>query len=242
MLRLSRLLCERAGVDVKAIAERVVAGDRRALSRAITYVESVNETHRRQADLIMQHIAQLHPPHENDPTTHLPSIRIAISGPPGTGKSCLIETLGTYLTEQGHKVAVLTIDPSSTISGGSLLGDKTRMDKLAFNKQAYVRPSPTRGCLGGVTDATYDALHVCEGAGFDVCLVETVGVGQSEVAVRDMTDCFLLLLPPAGGDELQGIKKGIVEVADVVTITKADGPTKKLAGRTQAEYRKAMQV
>eukprot|EP01063_Lacrimia_lanifica_P034605 TRINITY_DN6432_c1_g3_i1.p1 TRINITY_DN6432_c1_g3~~TRINITY_DN6432_c1_g3_i1.p1 ORF type:complete len:355 (+),score=104.12 TRINITY_DN6432_c1_g3_i1:97-1161(+) len=233
-------LCSRsvAGIDVCSLAAEVVSGNRRAVSRGITYVESVKPEHRHAADELLQEVSRLTEKNRSS----LGAFRVAVSGPPGAGKSCFIEELGTYLTNQGHRVAVLTIDPSSTISGGSLLGDKTRMDKLSFNKDAFVRPSPTRGCLGGVTEATYDALLLCEGAGFDVCIVETVGVGQSEVEARNMTDCFMLLLPPAGGDELQGIKKGIVEVADMVVITKSDGATEALAKKTASEYRKALQV
>eukprot|EP01060_Flectonema_neradi_P036932 TRINITY_DN7288_c0_g1_i1.p1 TRINITY_DN7288_c0_g1~~TRINITY_DN7288_c0_g1_i1.p1 ORF type:complete len:340 (+),score=53.42 TRINITY_DN7288_c0_g1_i1:34-1053(+) len=216
------------------MAEKVLKGDRRTVSRAITLIESSNENHRREADLLLQEVANFE---------GRSSFRIAISGPPGAGKSCFIEALGTHLTENlGKKVAVLTIDPSSTISGGSLLGDKTRMDKLSINPNAYVRPSPTKGCLGGVAEATYDSSQLCEAAGFDVIIIETVGVGQSEVAARNMSDCFLLMLPPSSGDELQGIKKGIVEVADIVCITKADGSTEKLAKRSQVEYRKALQL
>ena len=216
------------------MAEKVLSGDRRSVSRAITLIESSNPDHRRQADLLLQEVAT----YENRS-----SFRVAVSGPPGAGKSCFIEALGTHLTENlGKKVAVLTIDPSSTISGGSLLGDKTRMDKLSINNNAYVRPSPTKGCLGGVAEATYDSSQLCEAAGFDVIIIETVGVGQSEVAARNMSDCFLLLLPPSSGDELQGIKKGIVEVADIVAITKADGSTEKLAKSSQVEYRKALQL
>eukprot|EP01064_Diplonema_japonicum_P012308 TRINITY_DN19783_c0_g1_i4.p1 TRINITY_DN19783_c0_g1~~TRINITY_DN19783_c0_g1_i4.p1 ORF type:complete len:345 (+),score=79.32 TRINITY_DN19783_c0_g1_i4:67-1101(+) len=228
--------------NVEDIASRVIKGEKRAVARAITLVESGNEAHRKQADELLQLVAQKKLEMSTASKNRLPSFRIAVSGPPGAGKSCFIESLGTALTESGQKVAVLTIDPSSTISGGSLLGDKTRMDGLSINPNAYVRPSPTRGCLGGVAEATYDAIHLCEGAGFDTCIVETVGVGQSEVAARDMTDCFILLLPPANGDELQGIKKGIVEVADIVCITKADGSTERLAQNTQMEYRKAIQL
>ena len=258
MLRACRVL--RVELDLTTrermlkLAQGVVSGDRRSLARAITYVESVNEEHRTQADELLQDIAvlkaektrQAKPANQMCETftrmEQLPSLRIAISGPPGAGKSCFIECLGMHLIGMGLRVAVLTIDPSSTISGGSLLGDKTRMDKLTVERNAYIRPTPSRGFLGGIAEATYDALQICEGAGFDVCLVETVGVGQSEVAARTMTDCFCLLLPPAGGDELQGIKKGIVEVADLVGITKADGSTLPLAKRTQAEYTKALQV
>eukprot|EP01059_Diplonema_ambulator_P006862 TRINITY_DN16441_c0_g1_i1.p1 TRINITY_DN16441_c0_g1~~TRINITY_DN16441_c0_g1_i1.p1 ORF type:complete len:354 (+),score=49.71 TRINITY_DN16441_c0_g1_i1:46-1107(+) len=241
---LRRTVC-RLAADVEDMANRIVNGERRFISRGITLVESGNEVHRRQADELLQLVTQkrLDIMKKTGSKDRMPGFRVAVSGPPGAGKSCFIEALGTHLTKKmGQKVAVLTIDPSSTISGGSLLGDKTRMDGLSIDPNAYVRPSPTRGCLGGVAEATYDAIQICEGAGFDTCIVETVGVGQSEVDARNITDCFILLLPPANGDELQGIKKGIVEVADIVCITKADGNTEKLAHYTQAEYRKALQL
>ncbi|OPJ75895.1 methylmalonic aciduria type A protein, mitochondrial isoform B [Patagioenas fasciata monilis] len=165
-----------------------------------------------------------------------------LSGPPGAGKSTFIECLGKMLTERKHKVSVLAVDPSSSTSGGSLLGDKTRMTELSRDTNAYIRPSPTRGTLGGVTRTTNEAILLCEGGGYDVVLVETVGVGQSEFAVADMVDMFVLLLPPAGGDELQGIKRGIIEMADLVAINKADGDLVVPARRIQAEYISAMKL
>jgi LAO/AO transport system kinase len=161
---------------------------------------------------------------------------------PGVGKSTFIEALGNHLIDAGHKVAVLTVDPSSAISGGSILGDKTRMELLSRRSQAYIRPSPSGGTLGGVTRRSREALIVCEAAGFDVVLVETVGVGQSETSVANMTDMFVLLLLPGGGDELQGIKRGIVELADLILINKADGELQKLAERSAGEYRRALRL
>ncbi|KAM4834238.1 methylmalonic aciduria type A protein, mitochondrial isoform 2-T3 [Thomomys bottae] len=165
-----------------------------------------------------------------------------LSGPPGAGKSTFIEYFGKMLTERGHKLSVLAVDPSSFTSGGSLLGDKTRMVELAKDMNAYIRPSPTRGTLGGVTRTTNEAILLCEGGGYDIILIETVGVGQSEFAVADMVDMFVLLLPPAGGDELQGIKRGIVEMADLVAVTKADGDFVVPARRIQAEYVSALKL
>ncbi|NXD40574.1 MMAA protein, partial [Copsychus sechellarum] len=167
---------------------------------------------------------------------------LGLSGPPGAGKSTFIEYFGKMLTERKHKVAVLAVDPSSSTSGGSLLGDKTRMTELSRDMNAYIRPSPTSGTLGGVTRTTNEAILLCEGGGYDVVLVETVGVGQSEFAVADMVDMFILLLPPAGGDELQGIKRGIIEMADLVAINKADGDLVVPARRIQAEYVSAMKL
>nr|KAF6481126.1 metabolism of cobalamin associated A [Molossus molossus] len=165
-----------------------------------------------------------------------------LSGPPGAGKSTFIEYFGKMLTERGHKLSVLAVDPSSCTSGGSLLGDKTRMTELSRDMNAYIRPSPTRGTLGGVTRTTNEAILLCEGGGYDIILIETVGVGQSEFAVADMVDMFVLLLPPAGGDELQGIKRGIIEMADLVAITKSDGDLVVPARRIQAEYVSALKL
>ena len=170
------------------------------------------------------------------------SVRIGISGIPGAGKSTFIETFGFHLIEQGRKVAVLAVDPSSPRSGGSLLGDKTRMDKLSRDDRAFIRPTPTGGSLGGVARRTRDAILLCEAAGFDVILVETVGVGQSEIAVADMVDMFLLLLVPGGGDELQGLKKGIVENADAVVVNKADGDLAAGADRAVRDYKNALHL
>ena len=169
------------------------------------------------------------------------SIRIGVSGAPGVGKSTFIESLGNYLTGQGHQVAVLAVDPTSAVSGGSILGDKTRMEALSVNPKAFVRPSPAGTTLGGVTRRTRESLLLCEAAGYDVIIVETVGVGQSETAVSDMTDMFLLLLSPGGGDDLQGIKRGIMELADLVLVNKADGDQANLVNQTLSDYRGALQ-
>jgi LAO/AO transport system kinase len=215
-----------------ALADQVRAGDRRALARAITLVESNRADHRDDAremiDALLPHTGQ--------------SIRIGISGAPGAGKSTLIEALGLHAIEEGHTVAVLAVDPSSTRSGGSILGDKTRMADLGRRAEAYIRPSPTGGTLGGVARRTGEALLVCEAAGFDVVMVETVGVGQSEVAVADLVDLFVLVASPAGGDELQGIKRGIMELADLIVVNKADGDLLGAAQRTAADLRNAVHL
>src|SRR3954470_9957999 len=186
------------------LAQLVVAGDRRALARAITMAESTRADHRAEAEALL---AEVLPRVGN-------SVRVGISGAPGAGKSTFIEALGGHLVEHDHRVAVLAVDPSSTRSGGSILGDKTRMEELARNPNAYIRPSPSGGAVGGVARRTREAMLVCEAAGFDVVLVETVGVGQSEIDVDDMADLFLLLVAPGGGDDLQGIKRGVTEMAD----------------------------
>lgn len=210
----------------------VLKGDRRALARAITLVESSNPAHRTEADELLAAL--------------LPSsggaIRIGVSGVPGVGKSTFIEAFGLHLLEAGLKLAVLAVDPSSPLGGGSILGDKTRMEQLARRPEAFIRPSPAGRTLGGVARRSRESLLICEAAGFDVVLVETVGVGQSETAVADMVDAFLLLLLPSGGDELQGIKKGIVELADVVAINKADGALKAAAQQSAAEYANALRL
>lgn len=195
------------------LADRVRSGDRRALARAITLVESTRPDHREQARELVDAIL---------PQTG-GSIRLGISGPPGVGKSTFIEALGLHLTDQGHRMAVLAVDPTSSRSGGSILGDKTRMEQLAKRSEAFIRPSPSGRELGGVARRTREALLLCEAAGFDVVVVETVGVGQSEIAVAELTDLFVLLASPAGGDDLQGMKRGIMELADLVLVTKADG-------------------
>lgn len=170
------------------------------------------------------------------------AVRLGITGAPGTGKSTTIDALGTYLTGQGHKVAVLAVDPSSSRTGGSILGDKTRMARLAADPNAYVRPSPSSGTLGGVAARTRETMLICEAAGYDVVMVETVGIGQSETAVADMTDFFLVLMLPGAGDELQGLKKGIVELADMIAVNKADGDNVERAKRAAAEYRGALNI
>jgi LAO/AO transport system kinase len=212
------------------LAERLKSGDRRALAKGITLVESTHPTHREQAAQLLELIM----PHTGN------SIRLGISGVPGVGKSTFIESFGNHVIDQGHRVAVLAVDPTSVVSGGSILGDKTRMETLSRNPDAYIRPSPAGKTLGGVTRRTRETLLLCEAAGFDVIFVETVGVGQSETAVAEMTDMFLLLLLPGGGDELQGIKRGIMELADLVLVNKSDGDQQAAANRTVADYQMAM--
>ncbi len=215
-----------------ALAEAVRRGDRRALARAITLIESTRPDHRAQADALMEALL----PHTGN------SVRIGISGVPGVGKSTFIEAFGMHVIGLGHKMAVLAIDPTSQRTGGSILGDKTRMVELSRDPGAFIRPSPAGATLGGVARRTREAMLLCEAAGFDVIVVETVGVGQSETAVADMVDLFLLLLLPAGGDELQGIKKGIVELADLVVVNKADGDLAATARHTVADYRHALML
>jgi LAO/AO transport system kinase len=217
---------------IETLVERILAGDRRALARAITLIESRRPEHQEQAERLLGSLL---------PATGR-AVRLGISGTPGAGKSSFIEAFGTHLIEQGHRVAVLAVDPSSRRSGGSILGDKTRMQRLAQAPQAFIRPSPAGGTLGGVARRTREAALACEAAGFDVTVIETMGVGQSEIAVADMVDTFLLLLAPGGGDELQGIKRGIVELADLVLINKADGELHAAARRAQADYQAALQL
>jgi LAO/AO transport system kinase len=198
--------------DDQALAERVRRGERRGLAKAITLLESTRPDHRARADALLNVLL---------PDTGR-SLRLGISGVPGVGKSTFIEVLGLLLIARGHRVAVLAIDPSSSLSGGSILGDKTRMERLSVNEAAYIRPSPASGTLGGVAEKTRVAMLVCEAAGYDVVIIETVGVGQSEIAVASMTDLFVLLQLPNAGDDLQAIKKGVMELADLVVINKAD--------------------
>lgn len=215
-------------------ADEAVAGieasDRMLLARAITLVESRAEAHREVANAILRRVL---------PRTGN-SVRIGITGVPGAGKSTFIECLGKHLCGQGHKVAVLAVDPSSSVTGGSVLGDKTRMEDLAREKNAFIRPSPSAGTLGGVAAKTREALLLCEAAGFDVILIETVGVGQSEVAVRSMADFFLLLQIAGAGDELQGIKKGVIEMADAIVVNKADGDNARRAEVARGEYARVL--
>ncbi len=213
-----------------SLAEGIRAGQRRALARAITLVESRRDDHRAAALSLLNMLM---------PDTGR-AVRIGLSGTPGVGKSTFIESFGTWLTGQGHKVAVLTVDPTSARSGGSILGDKTRMEHLARDGNAFIRSSPSGGTLGGVARRTREAMLLLEAAGFDVVLVETVGVGQSETAVADMVDMFVLLQAPGGGDELQGIKRGIMELADLLIVNKADGDLEAAANRAVAEYRAAL--
>lgn len=218
--------------EIAALADGVIAGNRRVLAQAITLIESKRNDHRAAAAALLE---RLMPSAGN-------SIRLGISGVPGVGKSTFIEALGNHVIDAGHRVAVLTVDPSSAISGGSILGDKTRMEHLSRRDEAYIRPSPAGTTLGGVTRRSREAMILCEAAGFDVIIVETVGVGQSETRVAEMTDMFLLLLLPGAGDELQGIKRGIVELADLILINKADDDMVKLAGHAVAEYRNALRL
>ncbi|AQQ53043.1 methylmalonyl Co-A mutase-associated GTPase MeaB [Planococcus lenghuensis] len=213
-----------------ALAREIEAGSRQHLSKAITLIESADPDHQRNGQELLN---RLLPKTGN-------SIRIGITGVPGAGKSTFIETFGTMLTERGHRVAVLAIDPSSTVTGGSILGDKTRMEQLARNPRAFIRPSPTAGTLGGVHKKTRETMLLCEAAGYDVILVETVGVGQSETIVRGMVDLYLLLVLTGAGDELQGMKKGIMELADAIVVHKADGPNEKLAKKTVSEYKQML--
>lgn len=218
-------------MDIMDMAERIKAGERRALARAITLVESGREDHRMQATELLAALG-----------TGREALRIGLSGTPGVGKSTFIESFGLMLTGQGMRVAVLAVDPSSARSGGSILGDKTRMDLLSRDPKAFIRPSPSQTHLGGVARRTREAVALCEAAGFDVVLIETVGVGQSETVVAQMADLFLLLLAPAGGDELQGVKRGIMEMTDLIVINKADGDLKATATRTQADYAGALRL
>lgn len=214
------------------LAMQIRAGDRRALARGITLVESTRPDHNEQARALLTGLM---------PDTGA-SVRVGISGAPGVGKSTFIEALGSYLTEQGKRVAVLAVDPSSSVTGGSILGDKTRMENLSRNPDAFVRPSPSGTSVGGVARRTRESLLLCEAAGFDVVIVETVGVGQSETVVAEMTDVFVLLMQPGGGDDLQGIKRGILELADVVIVNKADGQLADLAAHSAADYQHALQL
>ena len=213
-------------------AEAILTGDRRALAKAITLVESQRPQDAETAQTLLKSLL----PHTGN------SIRIGITGVPGVGKSTFIEAFGQHVIEQGHRLAVLAVDPSSPVAGGSILGDKTRMEALSREEAAFIRPSPAGRALGGVAFKTRESLLLCEAAGFDIILVETVGVGQSEHQVAGMVDFFLLLMLPGGGDELQGIKKGILELADAIVVNKADGASESLARTTQQHYRSAMSL
>ncbi|PIE14190.1 MAG: methylmalonyl Co-A mutase-associated GTPase MeaB [Rhodobacterales bacterium] len=219
-------------MDIAATAEKISQGNRRALARAITLVESGRDDHRAQATELLEALK----------STQKQALRVGLSGTPGVGKSTFIEAFGCHLTSLGLKVAVLAVDPSSTRSGGSILGDKTRMEDLSRDPNAFIRPSPSQSHLGGVTRRSREAVALCEAAGFDVVLIETVGVGQSETVVAEMSDLFILLLAPAGGDELQGVKRGIMEMADLILVNKADGDLKPAATRTCADYSGALRL
>ncbi len=219
-------------MDVADLAAGVIAGDRRALARAITLVESARADHRAAALDLGDRLR----------ATGRQALRIGLSGAPGVGKSTFIEAFGLMLVGQGLRVAVLAVDPSSARSGGSILGDKTRMERLSREAQAFIRPSPSQTQLGGVARRTREAVAVCEAAAFDVVLIETVGVGQSETMVADLCDIFVLLLAPAGGDELQGVKRGIMELADLIVVNKADGDLRAAALRTQGEHAGALRL
>ncbi|WP_413206231.1 methylmalonyl Co-A mutase-associated GTPase MeaB [Rhodospirillum sp. A1_3_36] len=222
----------RSPLTVDDYVSGVLSGDRARLGQAITLVESRNPVHQRTAQEVLiqllPHAGQAH--------------RVGISGVPGVGKSTFIEALGCQLCDQGHRVAVLAVDPSSSRTGGSILGDKTRMEELCQRDNAFIRPSPSAGRLGGVTRATRETMLVCEAAGFDVVLVETVGTGQSETLVADMVDFFLVLMLPGAGDELQGIKKGILELADMIAVNKSDGPNRDKATAAMREYKVALHI
>ena len=212
--------------------EQILQGNRRAIAKAITLLESTRSESFEQGQELLE--------------SHLPyagkALRIGITGVPGVGKSTFIEAFGLFLIEQGHHVAVLAVDPSSQLTGGSIMGDKTRMNELAQHPEAFIRPSPSSGILGGVARKTRETMLICEAAGYDVVIVETVGVGQSETMVSSMVDLFLLLMLPNAGDELQGIKKGVLELADLVVVNKSDGKQESLAKTAQAEYRKALHL
>ena len=219
--------------DIDELADRVAASDRRALARAITLIESGREDHRNRAAALIEALRTRGGPQ---------AVRIGLSGTPGVGKSTFIESFGMMLIAQGLRVAVLAVDPSSARSGGSILGDKTRMERLSRDPDAFIRPSPAQSHLGGVARRSREAVALCEAAGFDVVLIETVGVGQSETVVAEMADLFVLLLAPAGGDELQGVKRGIMEIADIILVNKADGDLKPAAERTRADYAGALRL
>ena len=210
----------------------ILQGNRRAIAKAITLLESTRPESFEQGQELLESLL----PHAGQ------ALRIGITGVPGVGKSTFIEAIGLFLIEQGHRVAVLAVDPSSQLTGGSIMGDKTRMNELAQHPHAFIRPSPSSGILGGVARKTRETMLICEAAGYDVVIVETVGVGQSETIVASMVDLFLLLMLPNAGDELQGIKKGVLELADLVVINKSDGKQETLAKTAQSEYRKALHL
>ncbi len=222
----------RAVLSTSQYVDGILSGDRAMLGRAITLIESRNTAHRNQAQDVLQAVL----PHTGK------AARVGITGVPGVGKSTTIEALGGNLTAAGHKVSVLAVDPTSSRTGGSILGDKTRMAELAVNPNAFIRPSPSSGTLGGVARRTRETMFVCEAAGFDVIIVETVGIGQSETTVADMVDFFLVLMLPGAGDDLQGIKKGVLEIADMIAVNKSDGDNVDRARHAAADYRAAFNI
>lgn len=224
------LIARAPQLDIVSYINGVRKGERNILARAITLVESNNPKHMKMAQEMLQELL----PHTGK------SLRVGITGVPGAGKSTFIEALGCRLCEKGHKVAVLAVDPSSTVTKGSILGDKTRMEQLTRQPNAFIRPSPSSGTLGGVARKSRETLLLCEAAGYDIILVETVGVGQSETTVRSMVDCFLLVVLTGAGDELQGMKKGIMELADIITVNKADGDNKQRAMLARADYERIL--
>jgi LAO/AO transport system kinase len=221
-----------AGPSADDLVQGVLAHDRARLGRTITLIESKNPAHNARAQEVLVKLL----PHTGR------AYRIGITGVPGVGKSTFIEAFGCYLIDQGHRVAVLAVDPTSPLSGGSILGDKTRMVNLGQREEAFIRPSPSGGTLGGVTKTTRQTMVACDAAGYDVILVETVGTGQSEIAVSDMTDFFLVLMLPGAGDELQGIKKGVLEIADMIVVNKADGDNEIRAKQAVVHYRNALHI
>ena len=221
-----------ATAEATSIGDAIRAGDRRALARTITWLESTRADQAAEGQAVLEALL----PHTGG------AVRVGITGPPGVGKSTFIEALGLALIEAGHRVAVLAVDPSSPVTGGSILGDKTRMERLAQREEAYIRPSPSSGSLGGVAQRTRECMLVCEAAGYDVVLVETVGIGQSEVTVAGMVDFFLVLVQPGSGDDLQGIKKGVLELADGLVVNKADGELADAAERARISHTEALHL
>lgn len=218
-------------MTIDQLAEGIISGNRRSLAKGITLIESNRDSDQKMAAELLRGLPRVHD-----------SLRIGISGVPGVGKSTFIESFGNLLIEKGHKVAVLAVDPSSPTTGGSILGDKTRMETLLSKKDAFIRPSPTAGTLGGVAKRTRESIRLCESAGYDIILVETVGVGQSEFEVASMVDCFMVLMLPGAGDSLQGIKRGILEITDILVVNKADGDLKKMAELAKSEYEHAFHM